>query len=116
MEEKKKKKKKKKEESDPTCLLCNNKPLTLEDVLSSFNRRYTWRHNGVLDELVRFIKNYMKSEPTISTQNFVQRDRNQTSNYTQSKVLDQVEIGRYLLTYFDGIMITQKQYLVKVCN
>ena len=31
----------------------------------------TWRHNGVLEELVKFIKIYMKSEPTISTQKFV---------------------------------------------
>ena len=35
------------------------------------NRRYVWRHNRVLKELVKFIKSYMKSEPTISTQNFV---------------------------------------------
>ena len=30
------------------------------------------------------------------------------------ETLDQVEIGRYLPTYQDGIMITQKQYLAKV--
>ena len=64
------------EESDPTCPLCNDKLKTLEHVLISCktalgNGSYTWRHNRVLNELVRFIKNYMKSEPTISTQKFV---------------------------------------------
>ena len=65
-----------KKESVPTCPLCNDKPQILEPVLSSCkttlgNGRETWRHNRVLEELVKFIKNYMKSEPTISTQKFV---------------------------------------------
>ena len=65
-----------KKESDFTCPLCNDKPQSLEHVLSSSkttfgNGRYSWRHNRVLEELVKFIKNYMKSEPTISTQKFV---------------------------------------------
>ena len=64
-----------KKESNPTYPLCNDKPQTLEHVFSSCktalgNERYTWRHNRVLDELVKFIKNCMKSEPTISTQKF----------------------------------------------
>ena len=47
----------------------------LEHVLGSCktafgNGRYTWRHNRVLEELVEFIKNYMKSEPTISSNKF----------------------------------------------
>ena len=66
-----------KKEGNPTSPLYNDKPQTLEHVLSSCksalgNGRYTWRHNRVLDELVRFIKNYMKSEATISTQKFVE--------------------------------------------
>ena len=49
-----------KKESDLTCSLCNEKPQTLEHVLSSCktalaNGRYTWRHN----ELVRIIRNLM---------------------------------------------------------
>ncbi len=60
------------EESDPLCPLCNDKPQTLEHVLNSCkaalgNGRYTWRHNRVLKELVKFMNNYMKSEPTILT-------------------------------------------------
>ena len=64
-----------KKESDPTCPLCNVKPQTLEHVLSSCktalaNGRYTWRHNSVLDELVRIIRNL--SQPrNKSTQKFV---------------------------------------------
>ena len=59
-----------KKESNPTCPLCNDKPQTLEHLLSSCkttlgNRMYTWRHHRV-EELVKFIKNYMKSKPTIS--------------------------------------------------
>ena len=70
-----------KKEGDPTCLLCNDKPQTLEHVLSSSkialgNGRHTWGYNWVLEELVKFIKKYMKSEPTISTQKFVsEKDR-----------------------------------------
>ena len=70
-----------KKESDPTCPLCNDKPQTCEHVFCSCkiafgNERYTWMHSRVLDELVRFIKNYMKTEPTISTHKFVsERDR-----------------------------------------
>ena len=65
-----------KKESDPACPLCNDKLQTLEHDLSSCktalcNGRYTWRHNRILDELVRIIKNYMKSEPTISTPKFL---------------------------------------------
>ena len=50
-----------KKESDPTCPLCNEKPQTLEHVLNSCKTalasgRYTWRHNSVLDELVRIIQ------------------------------------------------------------
>ena len=64
------------ERKQSTCPLCNDKPQTLEHILSSCktalrNGRETWRHNRVLEELVKFIKNYMKSEPTISTQKFV---------------------------------------------
>ena len=64
------------EESYPTSPLRNNKLQVLEHALSSCNSalgngRYTRRHNRVLDELVKFIKNYMKSESTISTQKFV---------------------------------------------
>ena len=64
------------EKSDPTSPLCNDKPQTLEHMLSSCktalgNGRYTWRHNRILDKLFRFIKNYIKSEQTISTQKFV---------------------------------------------
>ena len=56
-----------KKESDPTCPLCNEKPQTLEHVLNSCktalaNGRYTWRHNSVLDKLVRIIQNLMKPE------------------------------------------------------
>lgn len=45
-----------KKEDDPTCLLCKDKPQTLEHVLSSFRAvlgygRYIWRHNSVLDKL-----------------------------------------------------------------
>ena len=65
-----------KKESDPTCPLCNEKPQTLEHVFSSCkialaNWRYTWRHNSVLDELVRIIWNLMKPESNKSTQKFV---------------------------------------------
>ena len=72
---------------------------------------------GVLDKLVRMIKNYMKSEPTISTQKFVAEGGKIYANSRQTNIklylvkifLNQVEIGRYLPTYLDGIMITQKQ-------
>ena len=65
-----------KKESDPTCPLCNEKPQTLEHILSSCktalaNRRNTWRHNSVLDELVRIIQNLMMPESNKSTQKFV---------------------------------------------
>ena len=65
-----------KKELYPTCPLCNDKPQTLEHVLTSCktalgNGWYTWRHNWVLVELVKFLKNSMKSKPTISTQKFV---------------------------------------------
>ena len=65
-----------KKESDPTCSLCNEKPQTLEYVLSSCktalaNGRYTWRYNIVLDELVRIIRNLMMPESNKSTQKFV---------------------------------------------
>ena len=65
-----------KKESDPTCPLCNEKPQTLEHVLSSCkatlaNRKYTWRHNSVLEELVRIIRNLMTPESNKSTQKFV---------------------------------------------
>ena len=81
-----------KKDSDPICSLCNDKPQTLEHVLSSCKTalgsgRYTLGHNRVLEELVKFIKNCMKSEPTISTLKFVsERDRinvgsMQTINY-----------------------------------
>ena len=65
-----------KKESDPTFPLCDDKPQSLDHVLSSCkkalgNGRYTWRYNRVLEELVKFIKSYMKSEATISTQKFV---------------------------------------------
>ena len=65
-----------KKESDPTCSLCNEKPQTLEHVLSSCktalaNGRYTWRHNSVLDELFRIIRNLMMTESNRSTQKFV---------------------------------------------
>ena len=47
-----------KKENDPTCPQCNDKPQTLEHVLNSYkialgNRRYTWRHNRVLEELAK---------------------------------------------------------------
>ena len=75
------------EESDPTCPLCNDESLTLEHVLNSCktslgNGRYTWRRNRVLEELVKSIKNYMKSEPTISTKKFVSE---KGKIYTSSK-------------------------------
>ena len=65
-----------KKESDPPCPLCNEKPQTLEHVLSSYktaldNGRYTWRHNSVFDELVRIIRSLMKPESNKSTQKFV---------------------------------------------
>ena len=52
-----------KKESDPPSPLCNDKPQTLEHVLSSCktalgNGRYTWRHDKVLEELVKFIELY----------------------------------------------------------
>ena len=65
-----------KKESNPTYPLCNEKPQTLEHVLSSCktalaNGRYTWRHNSVLDEPVRIIRNLMIPESNKSTQKFV---------------------------------------------
>ena len=65
-----------KKESDPTCSLCNEKPQTLEHVISSCktalaNRRYTWRHNSVLDKLVKIIQKLMMPESNKSTQKFV---------------------------------------------
>ena len=65
-----------KKQSDPTCPLCNDKPLILEHILSSCktalgNGRYTWRHNRVLENFAKFIKSYMISEPIILTQRFV---------------------------------------------
>ena len=76
-----------KKENNPICPLCNDKPRTLEHVLSFCKTAlghggYTLRHNRVLEELVKFIKNYMKSEPTISTQKFVSE---RSKIYTGSK-------------------------------
>ena len=67
-----------KKESDPTCPLSNEKPQTLEHVLSSCktalaNGRYPWRHNRVLDKLVRIIRNLMMPESNKSTQKFITR-------------------------------------------
>ena len=115
------------EESDPTYPLCNDKPKTLEYVPAPVRQLlemgYTWRHNRVLEELVKFIKNYMKSEPTISTQKFVLKmgriyagSKQTIELYPVKTFLDQIEITRYLPTYQDGITITQKQYLAKVFN
>ena len=66
----------------------------------------------------------MKSEPTISTQKLVAEgdkiytsSKNKQTNielYPVKIFLGQVEFGRYLPTNLDGIMITQKQYLVNV--
>ena len=95
-----------KQESDSTCSQFNDKPQTLEPVLSSYktalgNGKYIWKHNRVMKELVRFIKNYMKSDPTISTQKFnsesgiVYAGTKQTikHRYEPGKnLLDQVEI------------------------
>ena len=117
-----------KKESDPTCPLCNDKPQTLEYVLSSCktalgNWRCTWRHNSILDELAKFIKNYMKSKPTTSTQKFVSEkgkicdDSKQTIKHKTipgQNRLGPSGKGGYLPTYLDGIMITQKQNLVKI--
>ena len=36
--------------------------------------------------------------------------------YQIKTFLDQVEIAGFLPTYYDDIMITQKQYIAKVCN
>ena len=61
-----------KKESGPTCPLYNDKRLTLEHILnfscktSLGNGRYTRKYNRVLEELIKFTKNCMKSEPTIS--------------------------------------------------
>ena len=59
--------------SDLPCLLCNEKPQTLEHVLSSCktNGRYTCRHNSLFDELVRIIRNLMMPVSNKSTQKFV---------------------------------------------
>ena len=67
--------------------LCKNKPHTFEHVLSYCktvlgNGGYTWRHSRVLNESVRIIGNFMKSEPTISTKKFVAEG---SKIYTQSK-------------------------------
>ena len=88
------------------------------------NSRYNLRHNKVLDKLVRIIKNYMKSEPTISPQKFVTEKGKIYTGSKQTNIepepvkifLDQVEIWRDLPTDLDGILITQKQYLVRACN
>ena len=58
------------------CPLCNEKPQTLEHVLSSCktalaNGRYTWRHNSVSGKLVRIIQNLMMPESNKSTEKFV---------------------------------------------
>ena len=97
-----------KKESDPPSPLCNDKPQTMEHVLSSCktalgNGRYTWRHNRILDKLVRFIKSYMKSEHTISTQKLVAdlgakyipalSKQSNINLYSVKIFLDQVEIG-----------------------
>ena len=114
-----------KKEGDSTSLLCNDKAQTLDHILSSHktafrNGSYNWRHNRVLEDLVKSIKNYMKSELNISTQKFVsERGRIYASSKQASSIRtfsDQMEIGRYLLTYQDGKTIIQKQYLAKVCD
>lgn len=79
-----------KKESDPTCPLCEEKPQTLEHVLSPcktalVNGRYTWRHNSVLDELVRIIKKYMKSESSNSAQEFVAEGKRYVGSKQTSK-------------------------------
>ena len=101
----------------------NHKHWSMSSALG--NGKYTGRHNRVLDELVGFIKSYMKSELTISTQKFVSE---RTRIYTSSKqtIKHQAIPSQNLLgpsgdwevspTYLDGIMITQKQYLAKVCD
>ena len=68
------------------------------------------------------MKNCMKSEPT---RNLFQREaeymlalskQSSIKLYQVKTFLDQVEIGKYLPTYHDGIIITPKQYLGKVCD
>ena len=70
-----------KKENGTFCPLCNDKPQALEHVLrfckiALGKGRSTLRHNRVLEDLIKFIKNCMKSEPTISTQKtFIERGR-----------------------------------------
>ena len=107
--------------------LCKKKPQTLELVLRSSktalgNGKYTLGHNRVLDELVRFMNNYLKSQ---QTRNLFQRGAKYTlalskqSNIEQYPVknfLDKMEIGRYLPTSLDGMRIISKQYFIRVCD
>ena len=119
-----------KKESDPTCPLCKDKSQALEHVLSSCktalgNGRYTWRLNIILEELVKFTRTYMKSEPIISTHKFYS-ERGRIYAGAEQTVKHRVVPGKnllgssgdwgYLLTYHDGITSTPKQYPAKVCN
>ena len=111
-----------KKKSDPTRPQCNDKPqnwsmssvwllLVMENITG-----------GTINELVRFIKNYMKSEPIISTQKFVAEagkiyaGSKQVMKYWTLPGQNLLGSDFHLPTYLDGIMITQKQYLVRVCD
>ena len=79
-----------------------------------------------MDELIRIIKKYMKSKSTFNPEicaevgdaKYTPALSKQTNMelYSVKIFLDQVEIERYLTTYLDGIMITQKQCLVRICD
>ena len=116
-----------KKESDLTCPLCNHKPQTLEHVLSYSKTalgsgKYNWKHNRVLEELIKFIKDCMKSEPTISIQKFVSESvwiyagSKQTIKHRAVLGQNLGSSGDFEVTYQDDITITQKQYPAKVCD
>ena len=87
-------------ENDPMCPLCKEKPQTMDHVLSSCkialaNGRYTWRHNKVLTELARSIKEQMQPETKDSALTFVTEGKKK--KWVASKKMPEISVGRNLI-------------------
>ena len=87
-------------ENDPMCPLCKEKPQTMDHVLSSCkialaNGRYTWRHNKVLTELARSIKEQMQPETKDSALTFITEGKEK--KWVASKKMPEISVGQNLI-------------------
>ena len=70
--------------------------------MSSVPVRYTWRHNSVLDELVRIIQNLMTPESNKSTQKFVTEQGDKIHVGSKKSTYHRVIPGQNLLGLGDN--------------